>query len=90
MPEYLTCLAEVWNPEQMAKLEDFGMRYLNGNLPMWWYKVWITVATAPLYKSTARDSVRPVGVLPCLERQIRKLVTRHNKGPLITFLSHSG
>ena len=60
-PEYLTCLAEIWNQEQMAKLEDFGMRYLVGELPMWWYKVWVTVATAPLYKTPARTSVRPVG-----------------------------
>ena len=84
-PEYLTCLAEVWNPEQMSKLEDFGMRYLNGNLPMWWYKVWITVATAPLFKTSARDSIRPIGVMPCLERQFRKLVTKFNKGALVSY-----
>ena len=84
-PEYLTCLAEVWNQNQMSKLEDFGMRYLNGNLPMWWYKVWITVATAPLYKTPARNSIRPVGVLPCLERQFRKLVTKFNKGALVNY-----
>ena len=30
-PEYLTFLAEIWGPAEMAKLEDFGMRYLTGN-----------------------------------------------------------
>ena len=78
-------MAEIWNQEQMSKLEDFGMRYLVGELPVWWYKVWITVATAPLYKTSARTSVRPVGVLPCLERQYRKLVTRFNKGALVNY-----
>ena len=43
-PEYLTCLAEVWGEEDMTKLEDFGMRYLAGKLPPWWYRVWLTVA----------------------------------------------
>ena len=68
-PEFLTRLAEIWNEEQMRKLEDFGMRYLNGALPMWWYKMWITVTTVPLYKTPARNKVRPIGVLPCLERK---------------------
>ena len=34
--EYLTCLAETWGEHQMSLLEDFGMRYLNGQLPPWW------------------------------------------------------
>ena len=82
---YLTCFTEIWNEGRMSKLEDFGMRYLNGDLPMWWYKVWITVASFPLLESPVRDFVRPLGVLPCLKRQFRKLAIRFNKGPLVKF-----
>ena len=81
-PEFLTCLAEIWNQEDMSKLEDFGMRYLNGALPLWWYKMWITVTTVPLFKTSARNTVRPLGVLPCLERQLLKCVTRFNTSRL--------
>ena len=84
-PEFLTCLAESWNQEKMSRLEDFGMRFLNGRLPSWWYKVWITVATCPLFKTTARDTVRPIGVMPCLERQFFKLSTKFNKPALVSY-----
>ena len=39
-PEFLKALAEVFEPGQMALLEDFGLRYLRGDLPAWWYAVW--------------------------------------------------
>ena len=58
-PEYLTCLAEVWSQEDMAKLEEFGMRYLNGQLPTWWYRVWLTVTTVPLHKTIAKNLLPP-------------------------------
>ena len=32
-PEFLKALAEVFEPGQMALLEDFGLRYLRGYLP---------------------------------------------------------
>ena len=38
-PEFLTCMVECWEEEDMGRLEDFGMRYLAGDLPVWWYKV---------------------------------------------------
>ena len=69
----------------MSRLEDFGMRYLTGCLPSWWYKVWATVFTVPLFKTIDMDKVRPVGVMPCLERQYRKLVIRSNKPALVSY-----
>ena len=78
-PEYLTCLAEIWNQEDMAKLEEFGMRYLNGQLPTWWYRVWLTVTTVPLHKTIARTAVRPIGIRPSLSRAIHKVVTRSTR-----------
>ena len=56
-----------------------------GDLPMWWYKVWSTVATVPLYKTITQNTVRPVGIMPCLERQFRKMVTRSSKAALVSY-----
>ena len=84
-PEYLICLAEAWGSEPMRRLEELGMRYLTGDLPMWWYKVWSTVATVPLFKTVAQTTVRPVGIMPCLERQFRKMVTRANKPVMVNY-----
>ena len=46
--EYIICLAEVWGPEEMAMMEEFGMRYLTAQLPPWFYRVWGAVSTASL------------------------------------------
>jgi hypothetical protein len=46
--EYLTCLAETWEPAEMGLLEHFGMRYLTGMLPPWWYRVWLSLTSVPL------------------------------------------
>ena len=52
--EYLTSLAEVWEDGTMALLEEFCMMYLCGKLPPWWYRIWGTVTTVPLYKTVER------------------------------------
>ena len=49
-PEYLKVLAEEMTNEQFHLLESFGMKYLCGNLPPWFYEVWLTVMTVPLFK----------------------------------------
>ena len=84
-PEYLTCLSEIWGEDDMGKLEEFGMRYLNGQLPTWWYKVWLTTATVPLYKTIAMTAVRPIGIRPSLSRAIHKVVTRSTKATFTTY-----
>ena len=70
--EHLTCLAEVWEGDDMALLESFGVSYLNGELPPWFYKVWGSVSTTPLFKNSKRDSVRPLGVKSSLIRSFHK------------------
>ena len=54
--EFLTTQAEVWSNEEMARMEEFGlgMEYLNGLLPPWFYRVWGTVITIPLFKTEQR------------------------------------
>ena len=84
-PEYLTCLAETWGEEDMSKFEEFGMRYLTGQLPRWWYRVWLTVATVPLFKTIHHTTVRPIGIRPCLSRAIHKVVTRASGGAFTSY-----
>ena len=85
-PEYLTCLAEIWDDQNMGKLEEFGLRYLTGQLPLWWYKVWLSLTTVALFKTSEKDTVRPVGIEPCLARTFHKQVNTANKPVLVNFL----
>ena len=41
--EYLKILADKMTGEQMLLLEAFVMKYVNGELPEWFYVVWMTV-----------------------------------------------
>ena len=84
--EFLTCLAEVWQDGDMSRLEDFSMLYLTGALPAWFYKVWGSVTTVPLFKTRERQSLRPVGVMTPLIRTLHSHVIRENRVALTTFL----
>ena len=61
-PAYLITLAELMEADQMSKLEDFGLRYARGDLPHWFYAVWLSVCTVPIFKTAERDSIRPLGI----------------------------
>ena len=82
--EYLICLAEVWGPEEMARMEEFGMRYLAAQLPPWFYRVWGAVSTVPLFKTVDQisSSLRPIGVKGSMVRTLHKLVARRNRSTL--------
>ena len=84
--EFLSCLAEVWDDESMALLEDFGMVYLCGQLPAWWYRVWGSVTTVPLFKTVERETVRPVGVRNPIIRTLHSRVIRDNRAAFTAFL----
>ena len=56
----------------MGLLEHFGMRYLTGMFPPWWYRVWLSLTSVPLFKGNG--AVRPMGVEPCLVRAMHKEV----------------
>ena len=45
--EFLKVLGESLEAQQMALLEDWVMRYLQGDLPPWFYKVWLSVGLCP-------------------------------------------
>ena len=82
-PEFLKSLAEVMEPAQMSYLEDFGMRYLRGELPPWFYTVWLTVQTVPLYKTAEKNTVRPIGIRNPLVKTLHREVVAANKSELL-------
>ena len=84
--EYLIVLAQKLDDEEIGLLEDFGMRYLNGELPVWFYPVWLTVQTVPLFKSEQQNTLRPVGVRNPLLKIWHREVVLQNKQELKAFL----
>ena len=84
--EHLKCLGEVWDDYKFRCMETFCLRYVNGDLTPWFYKVWGSVSTFPLFKNSLRDSLRPVGVKSSLVRTIHKKVVLKNRGPLTEVL----
>ena len=82
--EHLRCFAETGEDEEISQLEAFSLKYLNGEFPPWFYKVWNSVNTVPLYKPDG--SLRPVGIKPSLIRDLHKGVVRSNRGVLMEAL----
>ena len=47
---------------EMELLEKFCLAYVSGKLASWFYRLWLTLQTVPLYKTEQQTSVRPQGV----------------------------
>ena len=79
--EHLVTLAEGWGEEEMERLQEFGLLYLNSSLPPWFYRVWATVTTVPLFKTSQRDEekLRPVGVAATMVRLFDKFAATQNR-----------
>ena len=84
--EFLIVLAEKMDEEQMELLESFGMRYMGGDLPPWFYKVWLTVMTVPLFKNADQEAVRPLGVRNPFAKSFHKEGVTQNKEEFVDFL----
>ena len=69
------CLTRNW------RVLSFGLSYLNGLLPAWFYCVWGTVTTVPLLKTSQReaDKLRPVGVKNPLVRTFNRQAAKQNR-----------
>ena len=86
--EHLITLAEVWGEGEMARLQEFGLLYLNSSLPPWFYRVCGTVTTVPLYKTNQQreDKLRPLGVAPTIVRLLDKFAASQNRPLLQDYL----
>ena len=84
--EYLITFVERLEDQEMDLLEEFGMKYLRGDLPPWFYPVWLTVQAVPLFKSEQQNTLRPVGVRNPLLKLWHRQVVIQNKQELKRYL----
>ena len=49
-------------------LEQFFLAYTAGELPPWFYRLWLSLATVPMYKTVQKDELRPLGIRHSLVR----------------------
>ena len=63
-PDFLITLAQELEDEQMSRLEDLGIRYLNHTLPPWFDKLWLSQETVALFKTKEKlpTQLRPIGM----------------------------
>ena len=80
-PEFLVTLGKVMGEEDMDRLEEHCMAFLNGAYPAWFYKAEGAITTIPLYKTSLRQEakLRPVGVAPSLIRVLERQLIRDNR-----------
>ena len=84
--EHLTVLAQRMEEQDMELLEKFGRKYLKGELPAWFYPVWLTVQTVPLFKTEQQNTLRPGGVRNPLLKIWHGEVVLQNKLEIKSFL----
>ena len=89
-PEFLKTIGEVWEEGSAAwdLLESFGLKYVNAQLPPWFYKYAMTVQTVGLYKTEERDPdiIRPVGMKNPVFGTLHKEVIMQNKSTIVEHL----
>ena len=85
-PEFLQTLAFKMSEEEMLLLEDFGSKYLSGDLPHWFYAVWLTVQTVPIFKTSQQSTVRPLGLRNPLLKAFHRQVVTQNKAEVREYL----
>ena len=61
-PEYAVLLGQLLSAGGMEITEKFGMDYLPGQLPDWFYRVIETVQTVGLFKTAGQTTIRPLGL----------------------------
>ena len=46
----------------------FALAYTGGSLPAWFYRLWLSLSTVPIYKTAEQQDVRPLGIRHSLVR----------------------
>ena len=85
-PEYLIALGERLEGPELALLEKFGLAYTAGKLPAWFYRLWLSLMTVPLYKSGAKTDCRPLGIQHTIPRLFHSQVALQTKPEVREFL----
>ena len=77
--EHLRAAAQNWDGREERQMEEFSLSYVNGSLPPWWYQIWGSVTSFPLFKTA-------VGIKSSLLRILHRLVIRANISVLREYL----
>merc|ERR1711867_61898 len=85
-PEFLVALGESMEDEEVEVLERLGMAYVSGDLPPWFYRLWLSLQTVPMYKTAQQSDVRPLGVRHTLTRVFHREVATQNKEEVREYL----
>ena len=67
-PEYLMALGEQMEQSELELMEHFILAYAAGDLPAWFYRLWLSLSTVPLFKNEEKQQVRPLGIRHTLVR----------------------
>ena len=87
-PDFLVVLAEKMEREQMELFEEFGLKYLQGDLPAWFYTVWLSVQAVALFKNRENTAVRPLGMRNPLLKQFHREPITQNKDAIVNYFAH--
>ena len=72
--------------QELDLLEQFFLAYTAGELPAWFYSLWLSLQAVPLYKDDKKVDVRPLGIRHSMIRLFHKEVISQNKEDLIEYL----
>ena len=84
--EFLTVLGDKFSAEDLAMLQKFGLAYMSGVLPSWFYRLWLSLQTVALFKNENRQDIRPLGLRNSLIKLFHKEVAQQCKPEIIEFL----
>ena len=84
--EYLVALGERMEDGDIKLLEELGLEYLAGELPLWFYRVWLCIQTVALYKTARQTDVRPLGLRNSLIKVFHKEAMSQSRPEVREFL----
>ena len=71
---------------EIKMLEELGLVYLSGELPLWFYRVWLCIQTVALYKTAMQTDVRPLGLRNSLIKVFHKEAMSQSRPEVREFL----
>ena len=84
--EFLQALGERLEDSEIKLLEEFGLAFVVGDLPGWFYVVWQTLQTVAPYKDANKEAVRPLGLKNNLVKLFNKEVVKQCKVEIREYL----
>ena len=75
-------LEEQLEEGDMRCLEELAMKYVQSELPPWFYTVDLTLQSVALYKTEEQEAVRPLGLAHPFFKVIHREVVQQNRATI--------